>query len=450
MMNNPLAIFRLKREERLPALLSLLYFAGLNALWIHHNFEPFTRCGKLGYWTLFSRHFLLSGFDPQTYVMLSQWRQLYELERHPLLAVMLYPFAALNDWLMDVTGMNCAVFIVATVLTLLFTYAFVFMLRILRDAMQLRYADALLLDVLLFACAYMMLTSIAPDHFGISFFLLVCFLYLCAMSIRGRWHMPTWVSAAFAVVVTGVTVTNGVKVVLGHLFCVGRRRFFRLRTLLLVCVVPAVVIGLSYAVVYETIEKPEQERQDRNFKARMKKDPKFVEQVRKHEAEARERHKDAMGNNSTLVWTDMAISRPRTVVDNLFGESLVFHEKHVLEDANRGRPVFVTYDTAADHVAVGLLLVMFVWGMIVGRRDRLVQLCVSWFAFDMLMHLVLGFAISEIYIMTAHWAFLIPIFMACLFRGQQGWRLMALRAVVGVLTLFLLIHNGRVLLGHLL
>ena len=40
--------------------------------------------------------------------------------------------------------------------------------------------------------------------------------------------------------------------------------------------------------------------------------------------------------------------------------------------------------------------------------------------------------------------------MACLFRGQQGWRLMALRAVVGVLTLFLLIHNGRVLLGHLL
>ena len=80
------------------------------------------------------------------------------------------------------------------------------------------------LDVLLFACAYMMLTSIAPDHFGISFFLLVCFLYLCAMSIRGRWHMPAWVSAAFAVVVTGVTVTNGVKVVLGHLFCVGRRR----------------------------------------------------------------------------------------------------------------------------------------------------------------------------------------------------------------------------------
>jgi hypothetical protein len=34
MNNNPLAIFRLRREELLPALLSLLYFAGLNALLI--------------------------------------------------------------------------------------------------------------------------------------------------------------------------------------------------------------------------------------------------------------------------------------------------------------------------------------------------------------------------------------------------------------------------------
>jgi hypothetical protein len=302
--------------------------------------------------------------------MLSQWRPLYEWRRHPLLAVMLYPFAALNDWLKDVTGMNCAVFIVATVLTLLFTYAFVFLLRILRKAMQLRYADALLLDVLLFACSFMMVSSFAPDHFGLSFFLLVLFLYLCAMSIRGRWHMPAWVTMLFVVVASGVTVTNGVKVVLGHLFCVGRRRFFRLRTLLLVCVVPAVVIGLSYAVVYETIEKPEQERQDRNFQARMKKDPKFVEQVRKHEAEARVRIRMV----GKLSWCGPLAFAPAPC-RNLLGV-VVFTVTRV-EDV-KGR--LCSWTRHGGDTWRWDLAVMFVWGVIAGGAT-VVAVCL-WFALD--------------------------------------------------------------------
>ena len=43
-----------------------------------------------------------------------------------------------------------------------------------------------------------------------------------------------------------------------------------------------------------------------------------------------------------------------------------------------------------------------------------VVLALPWFAFDMVLHLVLGFGIIEVYIMAAHWAFVIPVAAAYL------------------------------------
>lgn len=68
----------------------------------------------------------------------------------------------------------------------------------------------------------------------------------------------------------------------------------------------------------------------------------------------------------------------------------------------------------------------------------------------MTMHLVMGFGLNEVYIMTAHWAFLIPFAMAYLYKAlQPQWR-PAMRIIVLLLTLYFFVYNGRLLTTFLL
>ena len=87
-----LGVFRIKREERVVAAIVLVFLVALNVLAVAGNhFELFTRCGKLGYWSLFWNHYIVSGFDCYSYIILSHWRPLFVPYRHPLLSLMLWP-----------------------------------------------------------------------------------------------------------------------------------------------------------------------------------------------------------------------------------------------------------------------------------------------------------------------------------------------------------------------
>ena len=70
-MANPLKIFSINKDEKWPSLVMLLYLVILNAMAIYQHFDPYTRCGKIGYYSLFNKYFNLSGFDPFTYIALS-------------------------------------------------------------------------------------------------------------------------------------------------------------------------------------------------------------------------------------------------------------------------------------------------------------------------------------------------------------------------------------------
>ena len=62
-MNN---IFRIKKEERLFALITLIVIIAFNVLMITYHFDDFGK-PKAGFWTLFTKNFQISGFDPYTY-----------------------------------------------------------------------------------------------------------------------------------------------------------------------------------------------------------------------------------------------------------------------------------------------------------------------------------------------------------------------------------------------
>jgi len=74
----------------------------------------------------------------------------------------------------------------------------------------------------------------------------------------------------------------------------------------------------------------------------------------------------------------------------------------------------------------------------------------SWFAFDMLMHIGFGFGINEVYIMAAHWAFIVPIATGCLLRRLDGALAEGLRWCIAILTVWLLFYNGSLIASYLL
>ena len=83
----------------------------------------------------------------------------------------------------------------------------------------------------------------------------------------------------------------------------------------------------------------------------------------------------------------------------------------------------------------------------------------SYFGLDMMLHIGLGFGLNEVYIMTAHWIYAIPIAIGFLLkpkRQQQNQELQprqllynrCLKGVLLVLGLSLLIYNGVLIIGY--
>ena len=143
-----------------------------------------------------------------------------------------------------------------------------------------------------------------------------------------------------------------------------------------------------------------------------------------------------------MKWTDVSTDRWDAVVHNLFGETIQLHQDYLLDDTLKSRPVVVEYRYIINYVVEALVIGLFLIGIWMGRRQRLLWLVLSCFAFDMALHLGLGFGINEVYIMGPHWLFVIPISIAYVLKfASQRW-LLPLRVVITSLAIFLLGWNG--------
>lgn len=457
----PFKLFRLKKEERIQALVVLVIVVTLNALFIYRMHDLFMQEGFGPYWKVFERELHLSGYDPLTYLGITDWDVVYQVYRHPLLSFLIYPLYLLNQGLTWLLGVNCVQYLVALPLILSSLYSYVFLYRIHREVIGLGRGDATLLTAFYFSLAYILLSVIVPDHFTISMFLLLITLYISGICIRKGREFRWWQSAILFFITAGVTLSNGVKIFLAGFF-VNLRDFFRPKYLLLAVILPAAMLWSVAVWEYRTFTLPK-EKARAELKARKAKEvqervaqmtpeqkAKFEERKAKRQAVLRRQAAKTgkpMENYGFLKWTDISTSRWQTAYENLFGESLQFHEQHFLEDTLVHRPVFVSYNRQLSYWIEGLILLLFAAGIWCGRKSRFLWLCLSCFAFDMFIHLILGFGINEVFIMTPHWAFVLPIATAFLFlRVKARW----LRIAVLMLTLYLIIHNGYLLTTFLL
>ncbi len=484
-------IFKIKKEERWLALGIFLALAILNGVVIARYAGTFTLVTD-DYYKNFIRHFCVSGFDPLTYWVLSDWNAAYNVYRHPLLAFYMYIPYLINMGLMKLTGYNCALFIAVIIQMFCGFYATLFLQRIFREVLELDKAASSILTLLFFSFGHVMVTCIVPDHFVISMLLLILALYVSGRRIKHNHPLKIWQTVVYFVLTAGTSLNNGLKIFFSALF-VNRKRFFRPKYLLLAVILPAALLWGFCRWEYRTFvwpvemarkemkakktaeKKARQERmaQLKQIKDSLTKDsiqrglkiitPEEIAQKAKNDSiqkakqlarnEARKKRGPKQGapimKGEFMNWTDATSSRTLSIVENLMGESIQLHQDYVLQDELRHRPMFVNYRYAFNYIVEALIIILFLAGIWAGRKSRYLWLVMSYFGLDMLLHIGLGFGLNEVYIMSGHWIYALPIAIGFLLKETRHQRYsLCLKSLLLTIGLFLLIYNGILIIGY--
>jgi hypothetical protein len=442
------------KETLFVALIGFVIIAALNIMMLQYHYAPWTN-PKVGFWSAFWNRFEISGFDPYTYIVVSKWRTLYVLSRHPLLAGMMWPLSQLNAWLIEETGMNCAIFIVGGLLVVCSLSAWLLMYRIMRRLLNMSARISLLLTFYFYSFSHVMLTIFVEDHMAFTLPLLLLSIYLAGKAIKKGKTMPLWQSLPLLFVSTGITTTNCVKVGLADLFTQwGKKSFARIVLHFLIYLIPLGVIGYLYFYQQENTQKEEKRNIERTVNRRIQRDSVFAVQWKKEQTENKIRKEKQLIHLDFVTNTDYKIDRLPSLVENVFGEGFILHYRYPLRDANKEnhRPVLVRYKYWWNYVFEALIVMLFAAGVWCGRKERLMWMVMSMFLFDMLLHVGFNFASADVYIMTAHWAFVIPIAVAYLIkRTATVPRLnMAVVCTILFLTFYMWGHNLQIIVPHIL
>ncbi|MGG6545510.1 UNVERIFIED_CONTAM: DUF6080 domain-containing protein [Prevotella sp. 15_C9] len=468
---------KIKKDERVAGAVFLLWQILLNALVIIRYYPKFSQPAE-NYYKLFVRNFHLSGFDPLTYCVVSDWYTGFDVHRHPLLAFFYYPAYIINHWLMMTTGINFVQFIVAFILIASSFYAFIILTRICRELIGIARNDAFMLSFLLFSFAHIMVAAVSPDHFILSLFMLLLTIYIAGKQIKNGERMKKGQTILLFLITAGISLNNGLKVFIANLFTRGKS-FFRPANLIVAVLLPAALLWQFGSWEYKTYvnDSVKERKHKQAMRVRAEKERMFAafkdtttlkdsaeiahsfqERWREHRKVVLKAKAQKPANLHTgkpiskkgfLMWTDVTTPRWKTVVENLFGESIQLHQKHTLEDVLISRPVIISYDWIWNYVAEGLILLLFIGGIWCGRHSKLLWMVLSFATLDMILHIGLGFGIPEVYIMSAHWIYVIPINIAFLLKTTHGKPKRGLRITLFLLTTYLMVYNAFLLIDYL-
>lgn len=444
-------IFKIQKEERWLALIIFALLAILNGLVIAKYNAPFTQITN-DYYKNFIRHFCVSGFDPLTYWVLSDWSAAYNVYRHPLLAFYMYVPYLINMGLMRLTGYNCALYIAVIIQMFCAFYSMVFLYRIFREVIELGKWASHALTLLFFSFGYVMVSAIVPDHFVISMLLLILALYVSGRRMKNHHDFKIWQSVLYFLLTAGTSLNNGLKIFFSALFVNGKR-FFRPKHLLLAVILPAGLLwGFCYWEYRTYVWPNEMARKE----AKAKKEAAKKDSIQKAKQLAKEKAKKKRGPKQGtpltkvgfMSWTDISTSRTESVVENLMGESIQLHPDYLLGDELRHRPMIVKYRYWWNYAVEGAISLLFLAGIWYGRKSKYLWLVLSYFALDMVLHIGLGFGINEVYIMTAHWIYALPIAMGFLVKNAPIRFRKYLVGIVAAIALYLIIYNGSLIVGY--
>ena len=435
-------IFKVKKEERWLAFAMLAVFVTFNAMVIASHYHFYTMDAHGGFWSIFTKNFRMSGYDCWSWITVSGGRIHFVTSRHPLYLTFLYPLYLLNDWLIQNVGYNFAVYFMAVIIVFSAFYAVLFMYRVFREVLELRRKDARLLTLLLFSFGHVLIPTMVPDHFVISLMLLSLTLYITGKKMKKGQLLTAWQSLVLTFFTAGMATSNGVKTLLAGLFTNGKK-VFTCKFISIGVVLPLfLLLGIQQSQYY-LLEVPQQAVVSHIESETLKKNPQKVLEHKKQRDEWQRTHLgQPVGDGVITKLMDVSTPRIPTIVENFFGESIQLHQRSLLKDVSWERPIFVEYNWSLNYIIEAFVVLLFIVGIVFSYKQRFFKMLLAWFACDLTLHLILGFAVTEVYIMTSGWAFIIPISYGYLLKRLSMKWLKLMRVTLIMLTIYLWIYNA--------
>lgn len=435
-------IFKVKKEERWLAFTMLAVFVTFNAMVIASHYHLYTMDAHGGFWSIFTKNFRMSGYDCWSWITVSGGRIHFVTSRHPLYLTFLYPLYLLNDWLIQNVGYNFAVYFMAVIIVFSAFYAVLFMYRVFREVLELRRKDARILTLLLFSFGHVLIPTMVPDHFVISLMLLSLTLYITGKKMKKGQLLTAWQSLVLTFFTAGMATSNGVKTLLAGLFTNGKK-VFTCKFISIGVVLPLfLLLGIQQSQYY-LLEVPQQAVVSHIESETLKKNPQKVLEHKKQRDEWQRTHLgQPVGDGVITKLMDVSTPRIPTIVENFFGESIQLHQRSLLKDVSWERPIFVEYNWSVNYIIEAFVVLLFIVGIVFSYKQRFFKMLLAWFACDLTLHLILGFAVTEVYIMTSGWAFIIPISYGYLLKRLSMKWLKLMRVALIMLTIYLWIYNA--------
>lgn len=435
-------IFKVKKEERWLAFAMLAVFVTFNAMVIASHYHVYTMEAHGGFWSVFTKNFRMSGYDCWSWITVSGGRIHFVTSRHPLYLTFLYPLYLLNGWLIQNVGYNFAVYFMAVIIVFSAFYAVLFMYRVFREVLELRRKDARLLTLLLFSFGHVLIPTMVPDHFVISLMLLSLTLYITGKKMKKGQLLTAWQSLVLTFFTAGMATSNGVKTLLAGLFTNGKK-VFTCKFISIGVVLPLLLLLGIQQSQYYLLEVPQQVVVRHIESETLKKNPQKVLEHKKQRDEWQRTHLgQPVGDGVITKLMDVSTPRIPTIVENFFGESIQLHQRSLLKDVSWERPIFVEYNWSANYIIEAFIVLLFIVGIVFSYKQRFFKMLLAWFACDLTLHLILGFAVTEVYIMTSGWAFIIPISYGYLLKRLSMKWLKLMRVALIMLTIYLWIYNA--------
>ena len=435
-------IFKVKKEERWLAFAMLAVFVTFNAMVIASHYHVYTMEAHGGFWSVFTKNFRMSGYDCWSWITVSGGRIHFVTSRHPLYLTFLYPLYLLNDWLIQNVGYNFAVYFMAVIIVFSAFYAVLFMYRVFREVLELRRKDARLLTLLLFSFGHVLIPTMVPDHFVISLMLLSLTLYITGKKMKKGQLLTAWQSLVLTFFTAGMATSNGVKTLLAGLFTNGKK-VFTCKFISIGVVLPLLLLLGIQQSQYYLLEVPQQAVVRRIENEALKKNPQKVLEHKKQRDEWQRTHLgQPVGDGVITKLMDVSTPRVPTIVENFFGESIQLHQRSLLMDVSWERPIFVEYNWSLNYIIEAFIVLLFIVGIVFSYKQRFFKMLLAWFACDLTLHLILGFAVTEVYIMTSGWVFIIPISYGYLLKRLSMKWLKLMRVALIMLTIYLWIYNA--------
>ena len=435
-------IFKVKKEERWLAFAMLAVFVTFNAMVIASHYHVYTMEAHGGFWSVFTKNFRMSGYDCWSWITVSGGRIHFVTSRHPLYLTFLYPLYLLNDWLIQNVGYNFAVYFMAVIIVFSAFYAVLFMYRVFREVLELRRKDARLLTLLLFSFGHVLIPTMVPDHFVISLMLLSLTLYITGKKMKKGLLLTAWQSLVLTFFTAGMATSNGVKTLLAGLFTNGKK-VFTCKFISIGVVLPLLLLLGIQQSQYYLLEVPQQAVVRHIESETLRKNPQKVLEHKKQRDEWQRTHLgQPVGDGVITKLMDVSTPRVPTIVENFFGESIQLHQRSLLKDVSWERPIFVEYNWSVNYIIEAFVVLLFIVGIVFSYKQRFFKMLLAWFACDLTLHLILGFAVTEVYIMTSGWAFIIPISYGYLLKRLSMKWLKLMRVALIMLTIYLWIYNA--------